>query len=628
MAMAIHASLGGLDHVVELVEPLNVEDSAHKSFANLVKRMQSGQIDHLVVMDCNPYFTSAGDSGFREALSKVKNIIHLTESPNETSVLASWQLPLSHFLESWADVRDLRNTTSVVQPLIAPLSDSRSLVEMAEFFATGQMQSGYELVRSTWRKTLSGGNFENRWRQVLHDGVRGEDGLKNKVSGARVRTDNITRSLRFLPLSKDVAAADSLEVVFTPSPAIFDGRFANNAWLQELPDPITKLTWGNAALISPALAKNLGLENEDVVELSHADNRSEKLSLPVWQVPGLAKYTVVLPAGYGRTRAGKVGDGVGVDVYPLRRSANLHYDLGYSLQKTGKKFELATTQLHGSMEGRPIIREASLKEYEKHPEFAKHQEEHPPLKSLFKEPDYSKGPQWGMSIDLTACTGCGTCAIACQSENNIPVVGKEQVRLGREMNWIRVDRYFSGDTDNPSVAHQPVACQHCENAPCEQVCPVAATVHDEEGLNVMTYNRCIGTRYCANNCPYKVRRFNFFNFTNKTPEIVKMANNPDVTVRSRGVMEKCSFCLQRINAAKISAKLEKRELDDGDVKTACQQACPTEAIRFGDITDSNSRVAQAKKVDRNYELLGFLNVKPRNSYLAKIRNMNSKLDEA
>jgi Fe-S-cluster-containing dehydrogenase component len=374
--------------------------------------------------------------------------------------------------------------------------------------------------------------------------------------------------------------------------------------------------------MSLSTAQNFDLKNGDMVELSVDDN---KLELPIWILPGHADDSISLTLGYGRENAGRIGDGVGFNAYKLRTTKNQYIGNGVSLRKTGQSHDFATTQDHGSMEGRPLVREANLDEYRKHPDFATEMVEHPPLKSLWKEHEYTEGYQWGMSIDLNVCTGCNACTVACQSENNIPIVGKEQVAMGREMHWIRLDRYFAGDIDEPEVVYQPVGCQQCEMAPCEQVCPVAATVHDKEGLNAMIYNRCVGTRYCANNCPYKVRRFNFLNFTKDTPEIVKMAQNPDVSVRSRGVMEKCTYCVQRISEAKINSKAEGRLVDDNDLKTACQQSCPTMAIVFGDINNPESEVSKIKKQNRNYSMLGEFNTRPRTTFLAKLRNPNPKL---
>ncbi|HOZ07034.1 MAG TPA: 4Fe-4S dicluster domain-containing protein, partial [candidate division Zixibacteria bacterium] len=408
--------------------------------------------------------------------------------------------------------------------------------------------------------------------------------------------------------------------------------------LQELPDPITKLAWDNVATLSPKTAEELGVKNEDLVRVAV---NGRELTLPVWIVPGQADYCVGLALGYGREAAGRVASGVGFDTYRLRTAAAMHAAPGVSLTPTGRSYELATTQDHGSMEGRPIVLEATLDEYRRDPDFAaraavvpafmaespKAQErelvrEYP---SSWQEPSYKDGHQWGMAIDLSACTGCNACTVACQAENNIPVVGKDQVRRGREMHWIRVDRYFEGDLEDPRVVHQPMPCQHCENAPCEQVCPVAATVHSAEGLNQMVYNRCIGTRYCSNNCPYKVRRFNFYHYTANYPETIRMQQNPEVTVRSRGVMEKCTYCIQRISRGKRQARLENRTLRDGEVVSACQQACPAEAIVFGDINNPESNVVRVKKSNRDYALLGEYNTQPRTTYLARIRNLNPEM---
>ena len=440
-----------------------------------------------------------------------------------------------------------------------------------------------------------------------------------------------------------------MEVVFLPSPSIHDGRFANDGWLQELPDPLTKLTWDNPALISPKTAETLGLADRDLVKLDYS---GRSLELPVSVLPGMADNVVALTLGYGRSHAGRIGNGVGFDTFKVRSSEALGFGGGVTLSRVGRNYPLSATQNHGSLEGRPLVRESTLAELRSEraaapaaaegshggesPRNPEHEakvgalgvfEEDPHHFSLWKEHTYDQGNQWGMTIDLNACIGCNACMTACQSENNVPVVGKDQVARGREMHWVRVDRYFSGDpSGSPDVVFQPVPCMHCEDAPCEQVCPVAATVHDAQGLNVMAYNRCIGTRYCSNNCPYKVRRFNFFNFTKDTPAILQLAMNPDVTVRARGVMEKCTYCTQRINRAKIDAKLAGRAIRDGDVKTACQQACPASAIEFGDLRDHSSRVVKAKADPRNYALLDELNTKPRTTYLAKVRNPNPDLD--
>ena len=390
-----------------------------------------------------------------------------------------------------------------------------------------------------------------------------------------------------------------------------------------MPEPITKLVWDNAALISVKTAGKYNLENGDIIKLVISEIEME---IPAWVIPGIADNSIHLPLGYGRKKVGRIADNVGFNTYKLFGGPDKMFFSGaVTLTKTARKYKMANTQDHNRMEGRAIFREASLDEYKKNPEFAREMVEHPPLKSIYHDYDYSEGYQWGMVIDLNACIGCGVCTIACQSENNVPIVGKVQVGKGREMHWMRNDRYFRGDENNPEIVIMPVPCQQCENAPCEEVCPVAATSHDKEGLNTMTYNRCIGTRYCSNNCPYKVRRFNFFNYTKELPEVMKMLQNPYVTVRSRGVMEKCTFCLQRIVRSKRTAKHEGRKVHDGELLTACQQACPTDAIKFGNIIEPESTVARKKSTDRNYELLAELNIRPRNSYLARVRNINEKL---
>lgn len=554
-----------------------------------------------------------------EIIDRTDNTIHISEYYDETSQLCDWHIPRAHFLESWGDARAIDGTLSVIQPMIAPLFNGISDIEFMEIVNSGESKTGYELVRDNWRNIIKG-DLEKGWRKVLHDGFL-ERSASNLVT-ANIDTRKLSSSAYNLHITE---FQEKTELVFKPS-LLYDGRFANNGWLQELPDPITKLVWDNAALLSVKTAETNALENGDVVSLKiDIEDESKELEVPVWIVPGMADDSIHLPLGYGRLNVGRIANNIGFNAYRLMGSDNILNSGTVSLTKTGKKHEFANTQDHNRMEGRAIVREATFDEYKKNPEFAGEMVEHPPLKSIFPDYDYSKGYQWGMVIDLNACIGCGICTLACQSENNIPIVGKEQAGNGREMHWMRNDRYFNGDEHNPEIVIMPVTCQHCENAPCEQVCPVAATTHDEEGLNNMTYNRCIGTRYCSNNCPYKVRRFNFFNYSKELPEVMKMAQNPDVTVRSRGVMEKCTFCLQRIKRVKRSAKKQGREMHDGELVTACQQACPTGAIIFGNINDPKSVVALQKKINRNYELLAEFNIRPRNSYLAKVRNINEKL---
>ncbi|MBC8042805.1 MAG: TAT-variant-translocated molybdopterin oxidoreductase [Rhizobacter sp.] len=684
--------------------------SNRTALAELTTAMAGGRIKALFMLGGNPVYNAPSDLNFAEALKKVQHTVHLSTHRDETSRVAEWHLPVSTFLEHWGDAKSVDGTLSVVQPLIEPMFNDgasvnqHSVIEMLHLLTTGLESRGYELVRKTWQRILTS-DFETKWRKLLHDGVfkddfglpantvafttespdslrpaasgsggdvtfgnpitgggrgakpRGRSGTDKKITEQSVAATETAKpafsgSVASLAQSKvfSAAAADAknLEVVFIASPNMNGGEFANNAWMQELPDSITKLTWDNAALISMRTASELGVKNEDVISIKV---QGRELEMPVWVLPGHADFSITLALGYGRKDLGRVAKEAGFNVYPLRTLSAMGFTGGTTATKTGRTYKLATTQEHGSMEGRPLVREASFEEYKAHPDFVDElTTEHPPLKSLWDEPQYTAGNQWGMSIDLNACTGCNACAVACQSENNIAVIGKEQVGRGREMHWLRMDRYFEGDTEGKKpeelkleemmkfedlveMVHQPMACQHCENAPCEQVCPVAATVHDQEGLNTMIYNRCIGTKYCANNCPYKVRRFNFFNYTNDNdvwggdiPEIVKMAQNPDVTVRSRGVMEKCTYCVQRIREGEQGAKLAGRDLRDGDVVSACQQTCPTGAIVFGNILDPNSKVSQLKKQNRTYAVLEELNVKPRTTYLAKLRNPNPELE--
>jgi molybdopterin-containing oxidoreductase family iron-sulfur binding subunit len=624
-ALALDAALGNLGHTVTLHEAPHALRSSASELAALVTAMRGGAVRTLVLVGGNPVYDAPADLDFAGALSGVAEVIHLGSRLDETGRRASWHLPSAHFLEGWGDAAALDGTPSVVQPLIAPLYGGRTAVELLALLAHGEERSGHETVRETWRGLLGEEGFEKRWARVLHDG------LLRDAAPAPVEVV-VAAEPRALDGLAGARAAEGLEVVFQASPALLDGRFANNGWLQELPDPVTKLTWDNAVLVSPATAHELGLETGDVAELTY---RERQIEMPVFVVPGQADGTVVLPLGWGRRGAGRVGDGRGFDVYVLRTTSALDFDGGLRLARVGETYPLATTQDHHTLDelgqeerdarAGVLLREGTLETFHRHPEFAKELVEHPPLRSLWQEPSYDRGHQWGMSIDLNACTGCNACVVACQSENNIPVVGKEQVSLGREMHWIRVDRYFRGGTADPQAAFQPVPCMHCENAPCEQVCPVAATVHDEEGLNAMAYNRCIGTRYCLNNCPYKVRRFNYFNFTKRTPEVTRLGHNPDVTIRSRGVMEKCTFCTQRINETKIRAKLDGRAVRDGEIQPACQQACPTGAIVFGDLRDAESAVVARKRDPRDYAMLAELNNKPRTTYLAKLRNPHPSL---
>jgi molybdopterin-containing oxidoreductase family iron-sulfur binding subunit len=465
--------------------------------------------------------------------------------------------------------------------------------------------------------------FDREWRKWLHEGLLPNTAFMPRAVSLQA---NFAASVAGgLQASGGGSPQAGVEVVFRPDPSVYDGRFANNAWLQELPKSLTKLTWDNAALISPATAARLALVSGDLVELRQG-NRSVRI--PVWLVPGQAPDTLTLHLGYGRTRAGRAGNGTGFNVNPLRTTTAPDILTGVELAKTGETYELASTQDHWSLEGRNLVRVATARQFAEDPDFATRME-HQPLTGLTMYGDFKyEGYAWGMTIDQNVCTGCNSCVVACQAENNVPVVGKSQVLNGREMHWLRVDRYYTGDLEDPETYHQPMPCQQCENAPCEVVCPVAATLHSNEGLNDMVYNRCVGTRYCSNNCPYKVRRFNFLLYQDWGTPTLWLQRNPDVTVRSRGVMEKCTYCVQRINHARVVAKLEDRQIRDGDVLTACQSACPTEAIVFGNINDPDSRVSRLKANPLNYGLLAELNSRPRTSYLAIVRNPNPELEPA
>jgi molybdopterin-containing oxidoreductase family iron-sulfur binding subunit len=497
---------------------------------------------------------------------------------------------------------------------------------MLAAFSARPERSGYDLVREYWSTQPMGADFETAWRRALHDGFVA--GLPAAPSPTPAVTPGDWGRAAARPVET------GLEIAFRPDPSVHDGRYANNGWLQELPKPLTKLTWDNAALMGPETARTLGIAIERDVDGSHTDvveirldGRSVKA--PAWIVPGHPEGTLTLHLGYGRSRAGRVGTGAGFNAYVLRTSAAFWWAAGAEARRTAERYRLACTQDHWSMEGRPVVRSTSLEEYEKEPHFAKEMRPEEPPKDLTLYPPHKyEGHAWGMSIDLNSCVGCNACMAACQSENNIPVVGKDQVARGREMHWIRVDRYYSGDPAKPETLethHQPLPCMQCENAPCEAVCPVTATVHSDEGLNDQIYNRCVGTRYCSNNCPYKVRRFNFLLYQDWDTPTFKLMRNPEVTVRSRGIMEKCTYCVQRIERVRIDARNQGRPIRDGEIKTACQQACPGEAIVFGDVNDQQSRLSMLKAEPRNYALLAELNTRPRTTYLASVRNPNPEM---
>jgi molybdopterin-containing oxidoreductase family iron-sulfur binding subunit len=603
----------------------------------LVDDMDAGKVETLLILGGNPVHDAPADFKFGEKLAKVATSIHVSHTVDETASKTTWHVPRAHEFESWGDVTGLDGTTSIQQPLIAPLFGGRSDVEVLSLFA-GTPTSGHDLVQAQMkRSTTTPAQFESNWKVALARGTVGGAAGRPIMPPPTVQSADVANAVPRTPPAPP-ASPTSLEIDFAPDPKLFDGRHANNPWLLELPDLMTKITWDNAAVISPATAKALGVESGEVVALARGG--VGQIEIPVWILPGQADNVVTLNVGWGRTLVGRYGKDVGVNVYPLRTSDSLAFARGATMTKTGKTHQLVQTQEHQSMEGRPIAIDATAEEYKKTPNFGKFKTPDPKTLPLWKPVEY-KDHKWGMVIDLSACTGCDACVIACQAENNIATVGKDQVFRNREMYWIRIDRYFIGDDEkDPGVALQPVACVQCEQAPCENVCPVNATTHSNEGLNDMAYNRCIGTRYCANNCPYKVRRFNYLEFQGgppgssvdtvygDLPETRKMQFNPDVTVRMRGVMEKCTYCVQRIQEAKIAAKREDRAIREGDIRTACQQACPADAIVFGDLNNERSHVYQLAPVDRGYHLLSELGTHPRTTYLGKIRNPNPAMSES
>ncbi|MBM3846842.1 MAG: 4Fe-4S dicluster domain-containing protein, partial [Verrucomicrobia bacterium] len=709
IALALNQALGSIGPVVAL-RPSTAQSAPN--IEALAADLNAGSVDTLVILGGNPAYTASADLDWATTQRKAKNLVRLGYFEDETSAKADWHLPGAHYLESWGDARTSDGTYVAVQPLIEPLFGGWTELDLLARLLGGTAVKSHDIVRETFRGIAGASGNDEKWKQFLHDGF-----LPGSASVVNA-TVNLASAATVVSAHASVPAPtdQSLEVVFHRDASVDDGRYNNNGWLQELPDPITKLTWDNAVLLSRKTADALALVDQDLVELSLG---TRKVAAPVIVQPGLADGTAAVALGYGREKSGRVGGSgpsnkVGFNAYALRQGSAA-FAPGGKITKLGTQFPLSRTQEHGSMEGRPVVREANLASYREHPKFAlnfdldsPHHTAHIPkeegsdgrnAKRLYNTGylDYQEkvkknggkkphGPmlesdvhQWGMSIDLSSCVGCSTCVVACQSENNIPIVGKEQVSKNREMQWIRIDRYYSGAMEksaaalmeNPQAVVQPMFCMHCETAPCESVCPVNATVHDEEGLNVMAYNRCVGTRYCSNNCPYKVRRFNFFDY-NKRPleqlkgpfyktvlfgktegewdvlrwlrspekgyrpeqewELMKLSKNPNVSVRMRGVMEKCTYCVQRIEEAKISQKVKARasgavQVPDGAFKTACQQACPAEAIVFGNLLDPNSRVSKLKKNDRDYSVLGFLDTRPRTTYLAKIRNPNPAMPD-
>jgi molybdopterin-containing oxidoreductase family iron-sulfur binding subunit len=671
LAHAMNSQLGNVGKTVFYTDPLEVNPvDQRQSLQELITDIDAGVVELLVIIGGNPVYNTPADLklDFARLDKKVKLRVHLSEYKDETSEVCHWHVPAAHYLESWGDARSYDGTVTIIQPLIEPLYDGKTPHQLLAVFSDQYDRKPYDIVKTFWQQERSRLrtatpaaspsasptasptappatttiDFETWWRQSVHDGYVANSAFQTRTVSVNANVANQNPSSQ--------AATSGFEVVFRPDPSVYDGRFSNNGWLQELPKPLTKVTWDNVALVSPNSAQALtgGWKQQNAVKgrenyvplVEIVDQQGRALRVPVWITPGQPDNVITLHLGYGRRLAGRVGgsgqdERVGFDAYTIRTSYAPWYSSGLQVRGTTGTHLLATTQLHFNLEDpnfsteqRDIVRSETLEEFLHHPKHDEHQ--HP---SIYPEYDYKNQDEnapnyaWGMAIDLNNCIGCNGCTIACQAENNIPVVGKEEVVRSREMHWIRVDTYFSGfDPNNPRGVHfMPVPCMHCEKAPCEPVCPVHATVHSAEGLNDMVYNRCVGTKYCSNNCPYKVRRFNFFLYQDWDTPTYQLMRNPEVTVRSRGVMEKCTYCVQRIQNGKIQAELEDRKVRDGEIVTACQAVCPTEAIVFGDINDPNSRVSKLKADRRNYSLLGELNTQPRTTYLSQLKNPNPEI---
>jgi molybdopterin-containing oxidoreductase family iron-sulfur binding subunit len=676
----------------------------------LADEIASGNVKQLFIFGGDPIYNAmrglAEDPATKERLEwadlqkKIPDVIRLGYHEDATSALSHWHVPMAHFLESWGDALAGDGSYLAVQPMIMPLFGGLSEIDLLNLLLGNSKVEGPELVQETFRASGVTGDFQTAWSKLLHDGFAAQPPARERA--APLNTAAAGGLGQKLWASAPAPTPDSPEIVFIRSYAIDDGRYINNGWLQELPDPVTKLTWDNAALLSPAMSSRLGVQTGDLIRIAVTDvaedgegkQATRELVIAALILPGHADNSITIPLGYGRKMPGfdslpyaggavedspMQADQVGFNAYLLRTISNPHFIVAdgknvasVKVEKTGGTYPLSITQDHWSIEGRGLVREATLERYRKDSDFVKKiagDEELPPkLPSLYAHPPLNATQQWGMTVDLNVCTGCSACVIACQAENNIPVVGKLQAGHGRSMHWMRIDRYFASEKgfnqdrrewpEDPEMVHQPMMCQHCENAPCETVCPVNATVHSEDGLNVMAYNRCIGTRYCANNCPFKVRRFNFFDYNQRpvgkkkiagqfstfseylgpltskgAPDLTKLQKNPNVTVRMRGIMEKCTYCVQRIEEAKISSHVRagasaETRIPRDSFTSACAQACPNDAIVFGDIADPESRVSKMKAQDRNYRLLQYLNVNTRTSYLARIRNPNPKMPDA
>lgn len=650
LAHAINGALGNVGQTIVYTDALNAnaETLQMDGLRELVKDIDAGAVKMLVIMGGNPMYNTPVDLRLTvERMKSVDMCIHLGLYQDETAEYCHWHINEKHFLETWGDTRAFDGTITFTQPLIEPLYGGKTMSEMVQLFAKENFdRKDADIIKDAYSATgspIAGVDFDKKWRKAVHDGF---------LEGTALPAKSLTASTTFmqsptLPLPPP-APAGELEVVILPDPCVYDGRFTNNGWLQELPNPLTKITWENVALVSPATAKRLGINQNrkydketgaeegiafisamggnlysDAVEVTVGANKI-KAQVPAWIQPGQPDDVITIYLGYGRSKAGRVGNGIGYNAYDVVTSGAQWFANG-KISMLGHKAQVSSTQTHFSMEGRDLLRVYDHTWFEKNWESTHQHDEYD--KSMYPRYEY-KDHKWGMSIDLNVCNGCNACVVACQSENNIPVVGKDQVGRSREMHWLRIDTYFGGDPEKPEGPHfMPILCQQCEQAPCEPVCPVHATVHSSEGLNDMVYNRCVGTRYCSNNCPYKVRRFNFLLYQDWNTPQYKLMRNPEVTVRSRGVMEKCTYCTQRISAARIEAEKQNRRVRDGEIVTACQAACASEAIVFGDMNDPESKVSKLKKDHRNYNLLNELNTQPRTTYLAAMTNQNPEMPD-
>ena len=617
LAAAINHSLGAYGHTVSMIEPVEPTPRAGGSLSDLTDAMSRGQVDTLILFADNPVYGAAADPDFARALRTVPFSIYLGEYSDETAEAVHWHVPRAHEYEAWSDVRAFDGTVSIQQPQLRPRGERRSAHELLALFSGQITPDGLAIVRGHWQAQARDAgiqDFDAYWMEALRVGIV-RDTAAPRIS-LEPRAD-LARTLE--PASAAPSRPDELTALFRPDIYLWDGRFADNGWLQEMGRPFTRLTWDNAALVSPRTAHRLGLETGNLVEMALEGRR---VRAPVWVLPGQADDCVTLPLGYGRRRTAAVGQGVGFNAFELRTRATPWHASGIVLRKIDGSHEFAVIQHEARTLGRDLVREGSLADFLKNPRFLNYR---PSDETLYPRHSYP-GIAWGMSINLDACIGCHACVTACQAENNSPVVGKTEVLRDREMHWLRIDRYYDGPLEDPELVFQPVPCMQCENAPCEVVCPVHATVHDSQGVNVMVYNRCVGTRFCSNNCPYKVRRFNFFDYSASDPR-PRESWNPEVTVRARGVMKKCTYCVQRTRMAMIAADRDNRSVRDGEVATACQQACPTQAIVFGDQNDAHSAVARRKASPLDYAMLGELNTRPRTTYEALIRNRNPALGD-